>query len=510
MIEERTAELAEGDQPAPHRLRHVPNALSAVGLFAARLLAAVVQLRVVDQHWGGAFTGLNALSNQVLLYVTLLELGLSQSAITLLYEPLLRRDYPRVCGMISALRHDVRMLALAGTVVIFPSLALFARFIHGPLPYSTAAGTLACVALAGLVQLTAVHFQAYLNAAEQLDKVNYTLGCGYLLKTGVGLLLAIHWNSYLLLPAATATLTLVEFAALRVAFHRAFPQFCPVPWREAAQDLRSRAKFVLIQKMAGVAYYQSDFIILSLTTSLMVVKDYAKFQYVSAALLSVVGLVSSSLTTSVARLQLRHDAQNRRRQYVTAQMAISGIGAVLMLGFWFTARDVVSLVFGGDPRVSTQSIVLFGVALFLNIVKVADDVFIMARGAFEVGWWISAVEVPVYVLTGVLLSQHMGFEGILVASIATNLTVAILLKGFVLSGPIYDSTPGRWYASRASSMAKAVAAAIPLAAVYILAPRFLHQTAIRFSVTNFIGLVYMMGGIRWTVSRHAHKRKPIL
>src|SRR6266567_2315999 len=273
------------------RLRHVPNAVSAVALFAARLLVAVVQLRLVDKYWGGGYTGLNALSNQVLLYVTLLELGLSQSATTLLYEPILQRNFPRVSRIILALRHDVRLLAAAGSLVIVPAVAWYARGIHGALPLSTVMRTLICIAATGLLQLTAIHLQVYLNAAEQLDKVNYTFAAGYLLKTIIGLPLAIHWHNYLLLPLTIAVLTFGELVSLRIAFHHAFPQFQPGPWLDESRQIRKRAKFVMIQRVAGVAYYQSDFIILSITTSLVMVKDYAKFQYVAAALLSIVGLV---------------------------------------------------------------------------------------------------------------------------------------------------------------------------------------------------------------------------
>jgi hypothetical protein len=97
----------------------------------------------------------------------------------------------------------------------------------------------------------------------------------------------------------------------------------------------------------------------------------------------------------------------------------------------------------------------------------------------------------------------MGFAGILAASIATNLVVAIALKGIVLSGPVYDCTSAQWYASRFASMAKALLATMPLVAIYALAPRFLHHPPVRFMVTNLIGLVYMMVGIRWIVSRNS-------
>lgn len=505
----RAVEVEVAEQPTPLRLRHVPNAISAVVLFSARLAAAVVQLRWVDRHWGGAYTGLNALSNQVLLYVTLLELGLSQSAISLLYEPMLGRNYARVSGMISALRHDVRLLALVGAGVLFPGLAGYAWFIHGTLPYATVAGTVGCIAASGLAQLMAIHFQAYLNAAERLDRVNYTFAVGYLLKTGIGLPLAIHWNNYLLLPAAIAVLTVGEFAVLRIAFRRGFPQFRSVDWRVAAREIRGRAKFVLMQKAAGVAYYQSDFVILSITMSLLMVRDYAKFQYVSAALLSVVGLVAASLTTSVARVQLRNHAENRRRQYVTAQLAMSVIGAGLMLAFWFTARTVVTLAFGSDAAVNDRTVVLFGVALFLNVVKAVDDIFIMAKGAFEVGWWIPLLEVPMFVITGVLLTRRIGFAGILIASIGTNLVVTIGLKGIVLSGPVFDSRRGQWYASRISSMIKGLLAVAPLVALYVLAPHFVHPTTLRFVATNLIALGYMLAGIRWIVLRKSSRLEPV-
>lgn len=486
---------------APLRLRHIPNAVSAVALFGARLLTAVLQLRYVDTYWGGGYTGLNALSNQVLLYVMLLELGLSQSAITLLYEPILTGNHARVSGLVGALRRDVRLLAGAGSLIIFPVLFTYARFIHGSLRYSTVALTLALIAFTGLLQLAAIHFQVYLNAAERLDKVNYTFAAGYLLKTGIGLPLAIHFHDYLWLPATIAALTLGEFAALRFSFHRECPDFRPHGWREHVRDLRGRAKYALIQRAAGVAYYQSDFIILSVTTSLALVRDYAKFQYVAAALLSAVGMIAASLTTTVARLQLRRQAYDRRRQYVAGQQAISILGAVLMLAFWFTSRTVVALAFGKDPAVARTVILLFGIALFLNIVKTVDDVFIMAKGAFEIGYWIPAVEVPVYVISGVLLSRRLGFAGILLASIGTNVLVSIVLKGIVLSGPVFDSTRPQWYGSRFLSIAKALAISLPLAGMYSLAGDFLHPSFLRFAATNLVALLYLFAVMRWMFAR---------
>ena len=136
-----------------------------------------------------------------------------------------------------------------------------------------------------------------------------------------------------------------------------------------------------------------------------------------------------------------------------------------------------------------------------SFVKAVDDVFIVVKGAFHIGWWIPVVEVPVYVISGAVLSRRLGISGILAASIATNAFVSILLKGLVLPVPVFDSTQSQWYASRAVNMAKAIATAAPLALLYGLAPRVLHPAWLRFGITNLLALAYMFAAIRWIALR---------
>jgi O-antigen/teichoic acid export membrane protein len=466
------------------------NALSAIYLFTARVIVSVVQLRYVERIWGGSYSGLNVLSNQIVLYVTLLEFGLAQAALSFLYEPIVRGDNQKASALVLAVRHDVRKLISVGAVVLFPLLALYARAIHAAVPFATIVETLWLIALTGLLQLATVHYQVYLNAAERLGWVNLIFGTGFMVKTAIGLSLAVHFGQYLWLPGSTAMLTLAELWCLKKAFHRAFPHFRDVNWIDAAQSIRQRARFVLIHKVAGLAYYQSDFIVLSLTTSLLVVKDYAKYQYVSAALLSMVGAIAAALTSSFARVYLRHAREQKWRRYVAAQFTVALLGAILMLGFWFTAPAVVSLAFGSAPSIGWFALGLFGLALFLNIVKATDDVVIIAKGAFKIGFWIPIIEVPIYILLGVLLSRRFGFCGVLLASIATNLIVSIATKGVVLANEVFDTNSRKWFLSRARNTAKALALASPLIPLYFIAKFVIHSPIIYSVAWGGVAILY--------------------
>lgn len=482
---------------------HFWNAFSAVFLFAARVAVSVIQLRYVEQIWGGAYSGLNVLSNQVLLYVTLLELGLAQAAISFLYGPLLRREHLTASAIVLAVRHDVRRFIVFGALAVFPVLVVYAHFVHAAIPLTTAISTLWLIALAGFVQLAAVHYQVYLNAAERLGWVNLILGMGYLVKTSVGLFLALHFHQYLLLPGATAALTLGEFACLRYAFHRSFPTFCNADWKQAAQSIRQRARYALIHKIAGLAYYQSDFIILSLTASLVVVKDYAKYQYASAALLSMVSTIATALTSTFARGLLYRGAESRRRHYFSVQFAAALVAAVLMVGYFFAAPRLVFLAFGQAPAIGWFGLGLFCVALFLNIVKTVDDMMLNSKGAFRIGFWIPILEVPLYIALGVFLSHSYGFVGVLLASILTNLTVSVFIKGFVLAEKVFDCDARHWFFGRALNAIRALALALPLVALHSAINAGTRSANLQIAAFSALAAAYGFLILRHILSRFA-------
>jgi len=442
--------LPAAGAPAP-KSRHRQTISSAIVLFAVRVLAAIVQLRIVEKYWGGQYSGLNALSNQVLLYVTLLELGLSQAAIALLYKPVVDGDLAWCAALVKALRHDARRLAAIGLGLFGAVLAIYAHVMRTAIPYHVVLLTLSFVA-------ANIHFQAYLNAAERIDRVNYILAAGYLFKTALGLWAAIVTGNYLWLPAFVAMLSVLEFAFLRRAFRGVFPAFSKLPItaeqvRAAAASVRAKARYVVVHKAAGLAYYQSDFIILSLTASLFIVRDYAKYQYIAAALLSLIGMVSNALTATIARHQMRQKSTGRRRQYAVAQLGACIIAFTVLIGYRYSASIIVGLAFGIYTTLDNRVLLLFGIALFLNIMKYVDETFIVSRGAFEPGFWIPMIEAPSYVLMGVFLSRRYGIAGILVASIVSNLIVPTLLRGWVTARRIFETTPLQWFSQRLRNIA---------------------------------------------------------
>lgn len=468
--------------------------------FAARVFAAILQLRLVTKFFGGQYAGLSALLNQLSFYVAMIELGLAASAISLLYAPIKAGDHEQTSGLLFALQKDTRKLMVGAAPVIAMLVLGYARHVHSTLPASIVLATFTLTAVSGFVSLLAIHYQAYLNASEQMFKVHLVLGCGHLTKTAVGVAIAAVTGHYLWLPATIATVSAAEVLAMRSGFHRSFRAYTPRAVREAFTLLRSRAKYVLFHRIGGLVYYQSDFIILSLTATLITVKQYAEVQYLIAGILGLFSAVFSALCASIARRQLNVSSEVRWRQYRAVAQATYVLSCAVSLAFFFAAPDVLQLLFHEEPA-SMRTMILFGCLLLLNLIRTVDDTYVTATGAFDVGFYLPVLEGPIYIGLGIMLSRRIGMDGVIWAGIVTNLIFAVVAKTAVVAYGVLFQPLWRFIRLRLWNAVVAAVAAAPLLAVNLWAARFSGHAAMHLALIAFAAIIYG-GGVALLLVRH--------
>lgn len=436
------------------------NLFSSLLFYFARLTAAVLQLKLVEHFFGGQYAGLNALLNQLAFYVALIELGLAAAAISLLYEPIQSGDHERTSGLLFALHRDTSRLMLLALPVVAAIVYGYSRSLHSSLPYLVIVATLGLTALSGLITLLSIHYQAYLNASEQIYQIHYVLGAGYLAKTGIGVALAARFSNYLYLPITIVAVTIGEVLAIKWRFHHSFPHFVGKATRDSFSVIRKRAKYVLFHRVGGLIYYQSDFIILSLVATLTLVKDYAQVQYAVAGILGLSSAVFNALTASIARHQLDVSNDIRWRQYAAVLRCTYFLALSVAAAFVFAAPAAVAIVFQATS-LSERIYLLFGALLFLNLIKQVDDTFITATGIFHVAFYLPIAESCTYAVLGVVLARKFGIAGIVNAGIVTNIGFAVLGKSIVVAQGIFHGKVARMAFTKSSAILIATVLAVP-------------------------------------------------
>ena len=81
----------------------------------------LVMGRVVLMYLGSDYNGINATSNQIISILAILEGDFSTASLTSLFEPLNKKDYKTVNGILSYSKRSFRRIAV---LMLFSSLAL--------------------------------------------------------------------------------------------------------------------------------------------------------------------------------------------------------------------------------------------------------------------------------------------------------------------------------------------------------------------------------------------------
>ena len=412
---------------------------SAAYLFAARALTVIYQLRFVEHTFGVGYGGLIVLLNQFTFYILLAELGLANATTSLLFEPVHQNQLGQAKALIEALRADVRRLVRwigLGSCIAVAGLSLW---LHQQIPLATLAVSLLLTCASALITFTALPYQSLFNATERVPVRNVVLGTGFLAKVVLGIVLARHMHSFIGLPLGTALVAVVEVAVQRRLVMP--PIDSAVTTIEAIQEartsIRSRAKFVLFHRVGYLITYQSDYIILLLSSSLPLLAYYAQYQYIYAGMLSFTLAVASTLTARVARQQLTVGKQGFRRLYRTTSLLSAVAAAICGLAFFFLTRPLVHVLYRVD-RADHWVIFLFAVMLMLNVLKSNDDIWIDTTGAYSTGFYLPLLESCSYIAFGLLLVHRFQMSGVLYANIATNLLFSVLLKSFVLGKGVME------------------------------------------------------------------------
>ena len=97
------------------------NAFSAICLTLVNGLLGIVVTRLVIEHFGSDFNGLNSTANQVVHVLMIVEGGFTTASNVALFAPCIAKDYDTVNGIMAATRKKFRQIGImfftVGTVI---------------------------------------------------------------------------------------------------------------------------------------------------------------------------------------------------------------------------------------------------------------------------------------------------------------------------------------------------------------------------------------------------------
>ncbi len=406
---------------------------SATFLFATRALVVIYQLRFAEQTFGKSYGGLIVILNQITFYILLAELGLAAATTSLLFEPVHNGNAIRVKALVNALRGKVRSIAYWLLPLSCLASAGMSFWLDKQISLKVLAISFLLTCAAAILTFLALPYQSHLNASDRIPIRNVILGCGFILKITVGVVLARVIHSFVGLPLGTALVGVLEYGVQR---QMVLPLLTSIRVDaenvvQAKKSINSRARFVFFHRIGYLFLYQSDYIILLFSSSLALLGYYAQYQYIYAGLLSFALSAGGTMTAGIARHQLTIRQLNYPPFYRTTSLYTAGAASVCAVGFVFFVRPAIAILYHSGAAVE-QTVILFGALLMLNVLKMNDDIWIDTTGAYSTGYYLPLLEAITYIGLGLIFVHRYQMSGILYTGIVTNVIFSVFFKSFVI------------------------------------------------------------------------------
>ena len=365
---------------------------------------------------------LNGLFTQVIMAISLAEMGTGTAIIYNLYKPLAEGDHEKVSQLMNLFRTAYWIIAAATMVigiVLIPWLPYLITDISSDISY------VRIVYLMFVFQSAVSYLFSYKIALMQADQNGYIYTRTYTVFKLVGtvpvLIALVVSKNFLVFLGANIALSVVTNAYASHIAQKKYPYIdrrAKLP-REEKRQIFSNIRNLFIMQFAGRVVDSTDNILISSMISTILVGLYSNYMVVIGVFKQLSDKLMAAAAPSMGNLFVTDDTDSKERNlyrltfvfYIFASIACVGTYACVQpfMQLWLGSRYLLEL-----PVVFVLCFLYF-VAIIFEPLKNA----MFLTGYFAIGRNISFISAMANLIVSVILGRRIGLIGIFIGTMTT-------------------------------------------------------------------------------------------
>ena len=410
------------------------NSASTALLQIITMLSGFIIPRIMLEIYGSEINGLVSSINQFISYFMLVEAGLSSAVIYSLYKPLAEKNYTKISSIVTAAKNFYNKSGY-----IFVALTIFLSISY-PFFISTTelnfieVGILVLVlGVSGALEFfTLAKYRAILTADQKV----------YIISVASIIYVVINTVIIVVLSYLNLNIVLVRGVALVAVFLRSYilyyfikKHYTYLNYNEMPDNKALDKRWdALYLQILGVFHVGVPIVLVTLFTDLKTVSVYVIFNLVLVGINAILSVFLSGVSSTFGDLIIRKEQQRFQKAFIDFECLY-----YLLITFVYAITFIMIMPF---INIYTQNITdtnynlpWIGFLMVLNglmyNIKTPQGMLIIAAGLYKETRWQTTIQALILVIFGIILGKIYGLEGILIASILSNLYRDIDLVYFV-------------------------------------------------------------------------------
>lgn len=404
--------------------KFLKNSASTALLQIITMLSGFIIPRVMLDIYGSEINGLISSITQFINYFMLVEAGLSAAVVYSLYKPLAEKDYIKISSIVTAAKNFYNKSGY-----IFVGLTICLAIIY---PFFVTTNELSLVEVGILVLVlgvsgaleffTLAKYRAILTADQKVYIISLASIIYVIVNTSIIVVLS-YLNVNIVLVRAIALLSVFLRSYLLYFFvkkHYKYLNYNEVPDNKAL-DKRWDA---LYSQILGVFHTGVPIVLATIFTDLKTVSVYVIFNLVLTGVNAILSVFMSGISSSFGDLIVRKEQERFQKAYIDFEglyyLLIAGVYAITFVMIMPFVNIYTQGITDTNYNMPWIGFLMVLNGLMYNI-KTPQGMLIIAAGLYKEIKWRVTLQGLIMLFLGIILGYIYGLEGIIIASIISNL-----------------------------------------------------------------------------------------
>lgn len=399
---------------------------------------------------GAEYLGINGLFSDILIMLSLAEMGLRTSMAYTFYKPLAENDTVKVAMLTQFYKKVYHTIAVFVTVVgvsLVPFLDYLVN-LDNSIPY------LKIYYLFFLGDIVASYFFIYKTSVIEADQKKYLITKYQMIVNIVkiifqmGILLFTH-NYFLYLSLQIFSTLANNFIVSKKA-----SQLYPILnenhgqlEKEERRTIFENMKSMFIFKLSTTVLKGTDNILMSVLFGTIWVGIYSNYYLVIASLENFISVIYTSVTASIGNIIAMESPEKRYEIFQLTKMASLIITTFTTICLYMLINDFIYVWLGDTYTITTIFLGAIILNYYLKVVTFPILSFRQATGLYIQTRYVMLVAAILNIVFSLFMSQLMGISGILYASVLAQLVTSFWIEPRLLFNQFFNKETKTYFVS---------------------------------------------------------------
>ena len=345
-------------------------------------ILGIFKFKLFIQILGNETLGLYQLFSQIMVYVALVDGGLSSAVLFSLYKPNAEKNNKKFNAILAGAYKTFSKIGMIVFLIAF-LVSFFVPFIIKDCTFNNwyVSLTFLLFSLSNVVGYFFVPYNCLLEVKEKKYIYNLTSQIGQITLSVleiVMLILKVRFEYILIMHSA------VKLSASLIEAYICKKQFPDIKLTQKEKDygFRKHINSLIFHKVNGLVGSNIDTLIISSFLGLKDVAIYSTYNYIINMLKNILGKISASMTAIVGNYLVK-SKEKMYELYEEFNSMLFYIAIVLCTPLTLAIDDFIDIFYEGDIATNFLIAVSFVAILFTFIIKMDTNMFVTAGGLYK-------------------------------------------------------------------------------------------------------------------------------